>query len=103
MRTIETKKKYLYIACVVLIIYAGYLLCSRLQHTGTGIDEARTNIQQAGDELGAAGAGVSQAKDTAADLEKSFNASRELNTSNSRLISEGKRILGAIRARGQKN
>lgn len=103
INNVETKKKYLYIACGVLIVLASYLLCSKLQNTGDGIDETRTNIQSAGKQLEAAGAGVEKAKDTAANIEQSVDTSRELNTSNSELIAEGKRILATIRARGQKN
>lgn len=99
----ENKKKYLYIACIVLIILAGCMLSIQLRSAGTGIDEAGSSIRQATEQLGSAGAGVSKAKDTAAAIEQSVDTSRELNTSNAELIAEGKRILAAIRARGQKD
>ena len=99
----ENKKKYLYIAGGMLVVFAAYLLCSNLLRPRGGLGEIGTNIRQATDQLGAAGEGVSKAKGTAAGLEKSVDTSRELNTSNAELISEGKRILATIRARGQKN
>lgn len=103
MRTIETKKKYLHIACGLLVILAVYLLCGKLYSAGDGLDEVGTNIQQATEQLGNASAGVEKAKDTATDIEKSVDTSRELNQSSAELIAEGKRILAAIRARGQKD
>ena len=98
----EAKKNYLYIAGLLLVIFA---LCylhgcgSSVRNDGSGIDGARTNIQQAGDSQREATAGIGRAEKAAGGIAGGIERIENTSTEERELIERGKQILATIRKR----